>query len=244
MEVFKTETKIGLNKDKRTLSRKVFEYLYNDILFLKLKPGQLIKEKEISTKLDVSRTPIREALLKLEDEGLVEIYPQRGTYISKISIESVYESHFIRESIEIATVKNAIEYGSVDFFKELNDINNKYKNKLTDNNINMLYKIKEKNINNLYRVDEEFHKKISTFSFDKKIWNLLNTIKTDMNRVRLLGLNDPGRPFLVHKEHQIILDSIIKKDNHEAEIAVKKHLKYIFKEIKSAKNKYEMFFSK
>ena len=119
MEVFKTETKIGLNKDKRTLSRKVFEYLYNDILFLKLKPGQLIKEKEISTKLDVSRTPIREALLKLEDEGLVEIYPQRGTYISKISIESVYESHFIRESIEIANVKNAIEYGTVDFFKEL-----------------------------------------------------------------------------------------------------------------------------
>ena len=113
MEVFKTETKIGLNKDKRTLSRKVFEYLYNDILFLKLKPGQLIKEKEISTKLDVSRTPIREALLKLEDEGLVEIYPQRGTYISKISIESVYESHFIRESIEIATVKNAIEYLSL-----------------------------------------------------------------------------------------------------------------------------------
>ena len=233
MEVFKTETKIGLNKDKRTLSRKVFEYLYNDILFLKLKPGQLIKEKEISTKLDVSRTPIREALLKLEDEGLVEIYPQRGTYISKISIESVYESHFIRESIEIATVKNAIEYGTDDFFKELNDINNKYKNMLTDNNIDMLYKI-----------DEEFHKKLSTFSFKRKIWDLLNTIKTDMNRVRLLGLNDPGRPILVHEEHQIILDSIIKKDNHEAEIAVKKHLKYIFKEIKSAKNKFEMFFSK
>ena len=104
---------------------------------------------------------------------------------------------------------------------------------LTDNNIDMLYKI-----------DEEFHKKLSTFSFKRKIWDLLNTIKTDMNRVRLLGLNDPGRPILVHEEHQIILDSIIKKDNHEAEIAVKKHLKYIFKEIKSAKNKYEMFFSK
>ena len=233
MNEFKITTQNEFFEDKRTLSRQVFDYIYNEIIFLNLHPGQLIKEKDISKKLDVSRTPVREALLKLEDEGLVEIFPQRGTYISKISIEAVHESHFIRESIEIATVKKAIEFGTTKFFKDLEIIHNEYK-----------YKLKEKNINNLYRIDEEFHKKISTFSYDKKIWNILNTIKTDMNRVRLLGLNDPKRPFYVYKEHDKIIKSMINKDIHNAEFAVKDHLQYIFKEIISAKNKYESYFIK
>ena len=69
-----------------------------------LPPGSSIRENDFSQQLEVSRTPIPEVLLQLEKEGLVEIYPQSGTRISKISMEEVRESHFICEAMESATV--------------------------------------------------------------------------------------------------------------------------------------------
>ena len=76
--------------------------LHHLIVHCVIPPGSPIREKDLSEQMEVSRTPIREALLQLEKEGLVEIYPQSGTRISKISMEEVRESHFIREAMESA----------------------------------------------------------------------------------------------------------------------------------------------
>ena len=66
--------------------------LQNAIISSKLPPGQVLKERELCDILSISRTPIREALLRLQEDGLVEIFPQAGTYVSRISIEAVHES--------------------------------------------------------------------------------------------------------------------------------------------------------
>ena len=84
-------------------------YLRQLIIYCILLPGSPICEKDFSLQLEVSRTPIREALLQLEKENLVEIYPQSDTRISKISMEEVLESHFIHQAMESATVRFAAQ---------------------------------------------------------------------------------------------------------------------------------------
>ena len=84
-----------LNREK-LIGPQIYQFLLNAIVTVHLSPGIGLKEKEVIKRLGVSRTPIREALLRLEDEGLVQIFPQSGTYVSKIKIEAVLESKFIR----------------------------------------------------------------------------------------------------------------------------------------------------
>ena len=94
---------------KKNLVRQVYQILYESIISLWLKPGQPLREKEICKQLQISRTPVREALLKLADERLIVILDRSGTYVSRINIEDVRESQFIRESMETATVRYAVK---------------------------------------------------------------------------------------------------------------------------------------
>ena len=99
---FDTE-KIPINR-RLPIVPQVHSILHQLIVHCVLPPDYPIREKDLSEQKEVSRTPIREALLQLEKEGLVEIYPQSKTSISKISMEEVCESHFICEAMESATV--------------------------------------------------------------------------------------------------------------------------------------------
>lgn len=100
----------NFNKRKNVSTRDhVYETLKESIIKLDLKPGQSVSEKEISELLSVSRTPVREAFVKLAQEELLEVYPQRGTFISLIDLEHVEEVRFIRELLERASAKLAAE---------------------------------------------------------------------------------------------------------------------------------------
>ena len=113
---------ISINR-RLPIVAQVYSLLHHLIVHCVLPPGSPIREKDLSEQMEVSRTPIREALLQLEKEGLVEIYPQSGTRISKISMEEVCESHFIREAMESATVRFAAQQGNF-------ELNNQLKNRL------------------------------------------------------------------------------------------------------------------
>ena len=91
-----------------SIAARVYRGLRQDIVALKLAPRTRLSEKELSLQLGVSRSPIREALLKLADEGLVWIRPQSGTAVAPISIRDVYDGQFVREALECAGVEKAI----------------------------------------------------------------------------------------------------------------------------------------
>ena len=93
--------------------------LHHLIVHCLLPPASPIREKDLSEQIGGFRTPIREALLQLEKEGLFEIYPQSGTRISKISMEEMRKSHFIREAMESATVRFAAQQGDSKLHKQL-----------------------------------------------------------------------------------------------------------------------------
>ena len=95
-----------LNADE-PLATQVYSILRNEIITLRLMPGQLVAEKEIADVLNASKTPVREALIRLEFDGLVDIVPKSGTYVSSIRINKYIEACFTRLQLEIGAVRRA-----------------------------------------------------------------------------------------------------------------------------------------
>ena len=92
---------------KETIRSQVYNILKENIISAGLEPGSQVSEQELGDELKVSRTPVREALIHLAQEELVEIIPQKGTYISKINIEAVEESRYMRQILEVDITKEA-----------------------------------------------------------------------------------------------------------------------------------------
>ena len=191
--------------------------LHHLIVYCVLPSSSPIREKDLSEQMEVSRTPIREALLQLEKEGLVEIYPQSGTRISKISMEEVRESHFIREAMESATVRFAAQQGDSEFNKQLKSRLQQFKDSLDT---------AEKDL--LFELDELFHKTIAEFRFQNRLWKITNIAKSHMDRVRHLTLPLPKRIYEISDEHQRVADCIIRHQSDEAVRAIQDHLSVIF----------------
>ena len=145
-------------ENARTYALRVLQY---NIINLELVPGSTVSENELSAILNLSRTPVREALIELSKVGLVEIQPQRGSYIAKIDYELIEESRFMRLVLENAVLKLACEGISQEYMDKLKE------NLRMEDNI-----LKKENAERLFELDNEFHKllfhsvdKARTYSF-------------------------------------------------------------------------------
>src|SRR6188474_173705 len=85
----------------------IYAALRREIVTMALKPGQALSEKEIADRFGVSRQPVREAFIKLAEKELVQVMPQRGTYVSKISVRDLANARFVREAVEVAVARSA-----------------------------------------------------------------------------------------------------------------------------------------
>ena len=234
MGIFSPNSRTELIRINRRLPivPQVHSILHHLIVHCVLPPGSPIREKDLSEQMEVSRTPIREALLQLEKEGLVEIYPQSGTRISKISMEEVRESHFIREAMESATVRFAAQQGDSEFHNQLNSRLHEFKDSLDT---------AEKNL--LFELDELFHKTIVEFCFQNRLWKITNIAKSHMDRVKHLTLPLPKRIYKISDEHQRVADFIIRHQPDEAVRAIQDHLSLIFSDIERIRAEHSEYFA-
>lgn len=124
----------------------VYQTLRNDIINLTFEPGKSISEKEVANKLDVSRTPVREAFLQLSQEELLDIYPQKGTFVSLINMRHVEEGRFMREHLEKGIVALACDMLTEEDYEHL------------QSNLKMQeFSAQQQNYSKLFELDEEFH---------------------------------------------------------------------------------------
>src|SRR5690606_32776224 len=100
----------------------VFATLRREIVTAAIVPGTQISEQSLCERYGVSRTPVREAMLRLAGEGLVNIYPQVGTFVTRIDLEKVREAHFIREALECATARTAAGQATKAHVDQLQDL--------------------------------------------------------------------------------------------------------------------------
>lgn len=209
-----------------------YKTLKTQILNLELKPGTKISEKEVAQKLQVSRTPVRESFLKLSEEELVEIYPQRGTIVSLIDLEHVEEARFVRENIEKAIVKVTCEDFSEEYLFQL------------ETNITMQELCGEKgNYSKLYQLDDEFHKILFYGCRKIRTWNMLQQMNSHFNRLRMLRLSTSALNWdIIISQHKEIFQLINEKRPEKAEEVMTKHLRLAVIEKDVLKESYPDFF--
>lgn len=203
-----------------TISFRVFEALRLAIVQLQLRPGNLLSEAEVAKQLGVSRQPVREAFIKLAELGLVEIRPQRGTFVMMISRREVENARFIREAIEVAVVRKACTDASPHDVAVLRDIVGRQKAAQAKDDRPTFF-----------RLDEMLHQAIARSVDCEQAWRLLENLKAQMDRVRYLSLPLATPLQTLTTQHEGIVEAIAAGDPDLAEARMREHLSEILKSL-------------
>lgn len=201
-----------------------------NILNLNLKPGETISENEIAGIINTSRTPIREAFIKLSHEHLIEIYPQKGTCVSKINLDYVEEGRFTRVTLEKALMQLICkEYLSSELITDLEE------------NLYLLeYVIKTKNNIKIVQLDEEFHKILFKACKKERIHSVIESLNYDFYRLRMLTTTISMN--FVYSQHKEIVEALKERDLSRAEKAIEEHLTAVKFDQVVIKNEYPEYF--
>lgn len=214
-----------------TVVDSVYDLIKKNILNWNLKPGQRISEKDVSEHLKVSKTPVRESFIRLGKEKMIDILPQRGSFVSKIDMKDVEEGLFIRRSLELAVLELAISNISHESLTKMKGLLELQKKSITD-----------KNYEDFLGYDLRFHKEIFYGSHKERTWKVMSDANTQYRRVRMLTLIDINKYELLVSEHYELLSALEAKDLLEAKRVMEDHLGKLYFEEKILKSKYPDYF--
>lgn len=208
----------------------VFNTLRQAILTGELKPGERLMEIHLANKLGVSRTPIREAIRKLELEGLVTMIPRRGAEVAQITEKSMNDVLEVRRALDALCVELACE-------------------RITEEDLGRLKQaceafeaaVRTKDIKKVAKADVELHDIIVQATGNQRLIQLINNLSEQMYRYRFEYIKDIGQHQRLIDEHRMIYESIVKKDKEAASQAAHVHIdnqkKAIISQIRSEKKK-------
>ncbi|PRD45962.1 GntR family transcriptional regulator [Phyllobacterium phragmitis] len=210
----------------------VHKRLRDDILALTLKPGTVVSEKELSVAYGIGRTPVREALLRLSDEGLVEIVPKSGTRVTRIPAHRLPEAILVRKSLEDITTRSAAERASVSDLMSLR--------MLIQRQTEAAERADEEAF---HAADEAFHAEIARAAGYPGIWSLVQQVKTQLDRYRRLTLPQEGRMTRVQDDHAAILAGLEARDADAAAAAMAAHIDQLRLDIAAIRDSYPDYFA-
>lgn len=191
----------------------VFNTLRQAILRGELKPGERLMEIQLANKLGVSRTPIREAIRKLELEGLVLMIPRKGAEVADITEKSLKDVLEVRRALEELSVKLTCDRITKEEIKELEQAAENFRKTL-----------KSKDITEIAEADVRFHDVIYTATKNQKLIQLLNNLHEQMYRYRIEYLKDEEVYPKLLKEHKEIIERISKGEKEAAARMVCEHI--------------------
>lgn len=198
---------------RATAASVVQDALRQAILAMQIPPGAAMVEKELTERFGVSRTPVREALIKLKEEGLIEVFPQAGTFVARIPIEAIPEAVFIRQALECATVELVAGVATDDIVARLDAVVARQHEAMDDDDQERFH-----------LADETFHEALAHSAGYPGIWKLAQAAKSQIDRCRRMTLPVPGRMEMVIREHLSIVDAVRRHDGPAAQAAMRRHL--------------------
>lgn len=227
---------LKLNLSNIKVNESVREYAYrilnDNIINLTLPPGTKISEKEISDILSISRTPVREAFIRLSQEKLLEILPQRGTYVSKIDTAQIAEFRFLRITLEQAIIKLACE-----------DFPEDFKLKLSKNLEEQCICVKNKDHSRFFELDNEIHSIIFIGCNKPNIWKIFQEAKNYL-RSRLLDLYSKQNEIdLLFEQHKLIVKAIFEKNVSLGYNTITMHINKVISDVNELKAHYPDYFN-
>lgn len=196
-----------------TLSDTQYERLRDAIISMDMPPGTPISEKKIALEQGISRTPIREAILRLHREKLVEVVAKSGTFVARIPVSALPEALIARRALEGMTVKSASKNAKRSQILELYALIERQREMA-----------EQGNIKGFHAADESFHEMIASVGKLPGLWQLVQQVKLQVDRFRVLTLPEEGRMTMVVKEHTAIVAAIEAGDENTACQQMEKHL--------------------
>lgn len=201
--------------DDRDISKteRVYELLRRRIRELVLAPGAPLRKEEIALELGVSRAPVSDAISRLAEEGLIDVFPQHGSFVALIRSSDVRESLFVRTALEVEAMRRLAPVA-----------NAKILDALDANIAAQVDALARGNLEQFYDLDEALHAAIFGAIEAPRALRLLEAARAPLDRVRRLALPDQGRPEQTLAEHRALVDAIRSGDGEYAAAAMRAHL--------------------
>ena len=199
-----------------SLGNQAYQELKRIILEGQVAPGEKLNEGELAKALGISRTPIREAINRLEKEGLVEIFPQRGAFVIQFTERDVYELFLIRENLEGLAASLAAEKITPASLAKLETCVEGFKEPF-----------REKDIQRYSREDLKFHQTIVLLSDARRLIQLVSALHDHIRMFRLTSRGVPDRMKTSLADHRHIIEALRQKDPREAEHWMRQHLQRV-----------------
>ena len=178
-----------------------------------LEPGERLMEVQLADELGISRTPVREAIRKLEQEGYVIMMPRRGTYVSSVSVSDVKEIFEIRSALESLSTELAALRIEPDELEQLRTL-------LTE----IEGHIERKDIDKIVETDIKFHGLLYQVSRNERLVAIISNLKEQLARYRTLSMSYPGRLKETLEEHRAMVEAIAAGDAEAAREAAERHM--------------------
>lgn len=206
--------------------------LLNNIINIKLKPGEQIQESELCNIFNVSRTPVREALIELSQIRLIDIYPQKGTYVSLIDIELVEDGRYLRSILESDLAKQACDVADPEFIEKLHE------------NMVLQEYYANTNVDKFLELDDAFHKEIYFACGRVYLYDIAKNASLHFDRIRKLRLLVANYPLKASSAHKQITIAIENKNKKEASKAMVAHLRTEIFNFGVFKESFSQYFAK
>jgi DNA-binding GntR family transcriptional regulator len=210
----------ALSRSRTTLSEQAYETLRAMIVRGEMPPGTRLSEPELTLRLAVGRTPLREALLRLAQDGLVAIYPQSGSFVAPISLGQLEEAQFVRERLECGIIRRVAARADKRALAGLRQLLQRQEQAAGEDDAEQFHQL-----------DEALHESFCAIAGWPDVWRLIHRSKVQMDRVRRLSLPLAGQmPHLID-QHRAILEAIVDQNADGAEAAMRGHLREVFSTI-------------
>lgn len=212
--------------------RLVHELVRRQIVSLELSPGTALSENDLAARLGVSRTPVREALILLAEEGLVEVLPQAGTFVSRISVTSLGTAQFVREAIECAGLALAAVRATPGDHQLLEDL--------------LARQERARDIGDadaFFALDEAFHAQLLTTAGQGDAWPVVSEAKTHLDRARRLSLPGDHRIDVLVEQHRRVADLLCAGRSEDAAAVLRDHLRLVLADVEAIRARHPDLFA-
>lgn len=208
---------LTLTIDRRqSVSDQVHAVLRKAILDVRLAPNELISENSVCKQFSVSRTPVRTAIQRLAEEGLVDVSPQRGSFVAPLRLDGLRDSHFVRRSLELALLRETAPTWTPEMSDAMRRI-------IADQE----RMVATQDSDGFFCEDERFHHALARYSGRDGVWSAIQAAKVTLNRFHRYWAHK-GRLVDVLDEHRALIDALDRGDAEGAEQALALHLDMVF----------------
>ncbi|MBV9563521.1 MAG: GntR family transcriptional regulator [Bradyrhizobium sp.] len=220
-----------LDRDRQAAPQ-VFERLRGMIIALELPPGAPLSRAELASQFGVSSTPIRDALMRLEEEGLVDVFPQHATVVSRVDIRLAQQAHFLRQALELEIVRLLALNHDAALIAEL------------DAAIARQQKFARAGLfEKFMSADNEFHAQLYAAADKQDLWSLVRSRGGHIDRLRRMHLPSPGKAQDILRHHKLIVRAIGAGRGDDAQKHLRNHLSGTLSELARIRARYPEYLS-